>query len=354
MGQQLLTAVVEATRVAVMTLARDGTVLTWSPTAEEFYGYTPEYAVGRCFADLIIPPERVGEALANLQVVLEGGALDVETSHLRRDRTRADVAVSLVPLRDESGDVTEVAAVVRDTTRQKTLERQLRASAEELRTLAGEREEFLTMMAHEIRLPAAGIQLIADGLMKASGLNELERRAATDLRSQARALAEMAESVLAIARLEQGGPLDREELDIRTVARIAVDRLMDPRVIAEHADAPVMAMVDRDVLIHALVNLIANGLRYSVPPAPVVVSVGGDRDGVVVRVADHGIGIEAADLPKVFEKYGRVRTGLARRISGVGLGLYMVRLVAQAHGGTVCAESDGPGLGSTFTLRIPR
>ena len=110
---------------------------------------------------------------------------------------------------------------------------------------------------------------------------------------------------------------------------------------------------DADRLRTAIEHLVDNALRFSPPGSTVLVTVS-DNDGharVIVR--DRGVGFAKSQIPQIFKKYGRVRTERTRDTVGVGLGLYVVRLIAEAHGGTVSAKSIGLGQGSTFTLSLP-
>ena len=111
---------------------------------------------------------------------------------------------------------------------------------------------------------------------------------------------------------------------------------------------------DPEELKLALSNLIDNAVKYSGPDVHVAVELAAlQPDRLAVRVRDRGIGISPGELKRIFRRFYRIPDVVATRVKGTGLGLFIVRSVARKHGGTVSAESDGPGRGSTFTLWLP-
>ena len=112
---------------------------------------------------------------------------------------------------------------------------------------------------------------------------------------------------------------------------------------------------DPDELKAAVLNLIDNAVKYSGPKVAVEVELAAIGDGrIAVRVRDHGIGISAPELKRIFRRFYRIPGAVALRVKGTGLGLFIVSSIARKHGGRVFAESEGPGHGSTFTLQLPR
>ena len=109
---------------------------------------------------------------------------------------------------------------------------------------------------------------------------------------------------------------------------------------------------DRDRLLQALTNLVSNAVKYSPAGGEVTIAARNDGPDLLLSVQDQGIGIDAADLDRVFDRFERVESGIAGRIAGAGLGLSIVREIAALHGGRVWAESE-PGVGSTFSLSLP-
>jgi signal transduction histidine kinase len=228
----------------------------------------------------------------------------------------------------------------------------VRRHQEDLRKLLTQRDEFLSLIAHELRAPVAAIEIVATGLTRAPDLGARERHALDQLRDQAHGLAGLAEGLLSVGQLEAGlGRLDRHELDLRAVVTAAAAG--DPRVRTTVPDAPVVVAADPDAIRRAIVNVVGNALKFSPAGRSVEVTLVSDPGWATLRVTDEGIGLDSADVRRLFRKYGRIRSDTTAHIPGVGLGLYFTRLVMDAHGGTIDARSPGPGEGATFELRLP-
>jgi signal transduction histidine kinase len=103
-----------------------------------------------------------------------------------------------------------------------------------------------------------------------------------------------------------------------------------------------------------ITNLLDNALKYSPPEEPVEVVVGATAKEASVEVRDRGIGLEPAEMSRLFTKYGRIRNARTARVAGTGLGLYLSRLLVHAHGGSIAATSAGRDQGTTFVVRLPR
>jgi signal transduction histidine kinase len=231
----------------------------------------------------------------------------------------------------------------------------LRSEEQRLRSVDRQREEFLSLVAHELRQPVAAIAVAAAGLASAPGLSAKERRVLLGLRGQSRRLIGLAEDLLAIARFEGGRmELDRGDVDLgAVVGAVARDCSEPERVHVGPPPGELHVHGDPVRLAQAVENLISNALKYSPPDAPVEVSLVRLGRTVSVQVRDRGIGLAAADVQRLFRKYGRVENARTADVQGVGLGLFLVRLIAEAHGGRARAESAGPGLGATFSVELP-
>src|SRR4029079_10207039 len=122
-----------------------------------------------------------------------------------------------------------------------------------------------------------------------------------------------------------------------------------------HADTPLMVRGDGEELRTVLTNLLDNAVKYSSQDVRVTVSVAAPSpDTIWVRVQDRGVGIPKKQLKRIFTRFYRVQARGLKQVKGTGLGLYIVRSIARAHGGRVFAQSEGEGRGSTFTLELPR
>ncbi|MHB8631721.1 MAG: sensor histidine kinase [Candidatus Limnocylindria bacterium] len=229
---------------------------------------------------------------------------------------------------------------------------QIRRHQEELRGLLAQRDEFLSLIAHELRAPVSAIEIVAAGLTRAPALGAGERRALGQLLQQAHGLTGLAEDLLSVAQLEAGGGhLGPETFDLRSIAAALAED--EPRIRLTVADGPVLIYADRAAIRRALLNVLANALKFSDAAVELDVGLGRRSATAVIRVTDHGIGLDPDEARRLFRKYGRIRNDATAHIPGVGLGLYFTRLVMTAHGGSVAAQSSGRGTGSTFELELP-
>ena len=243
------------------------------------------------------------------------------------------------------------------TARQRTLTRRaLLPVLNAADDLERSKDEFLRLIAHELRQPVAAVAIAAATLGDASGLGQTEQRALEGLRRQASRLARLAEDVLVIARLETGQfPLHRSVVDLGSLVGILARGSADPdRITLRLPAEPLLVDADPERIGQVVDNLIGNALKYSPGDTPIEVAVEGTAEEASVEVRDHGVGLDPEDIDQLFAKYGRVRNPSTARIEGVGLGLYLSRLLAESHGGNIGVNSPGRGKGATFTLRLPR
>src|SRR5438105_12652102 len=127
-----------------------------------------------------------------------------------------------------------------------------------------------------------------------------------------------------------------------------------PERLQLQAEPDVGVEADAELIGRALDNVVLNALKYSPAGTPVDVSVRVEGWEALLEVRDQGIGLRTEDLAQLFKKYGRIVHPKTTGIEGIGLGLYLTRLLVEAHGGTISAASPGPGQGATFTIRLPR
>ncbi len=220
------------------------------------------------------------------------------------------------------------------------------------------RRDFVANVSHELRTPLAALKSVIETLR--TGAVE-DPELARDFLSRADAeldrLVQMVEELLQLSRIESGEvPLTLQPLEISEILAAAVDRMesqankhgLNLSVNVEPAVPSVE--VDRVLLERAVINLIDNAVKFTPEAGSIVVSAHSSDGMVIVEVRDTGEGIDAMDLPRVFERF--YKADRARRAGGTGLGLAIVKHTIEAHGGNVEAESD-PGKGSVFRFSIP-
>jgi signal transduction histidine kinase len=237
----------------------------------------------------------------------------------------------------------------------------LALSSRRAQRLARQQMEFVAGVSHELRTPVAVIRSAAENLSHGVvGDPTRVRRYGDAIQIEARRLGEMVERVLQFAGIESGQASARSPLSIAPIVDTAIAALLavDEGVTIERHVATGLPMVrgDADMLRSAVQNLLVNAAKYGGADRWVGVRVEAARTGrfheVRIAVADRGRGIAAAELPHIFEPFYRGADALARQIQGSGLGLALVRRIAEAHGGRVTATSR-EGEGSNFTIHLP-
>ena len=231
---------------------------------------------------------------------------------------------------------------------------QVRRERVALRSVDAHREESLALIAHTLRRSAGEIESAIPDLTRAPALSVAERSAIDELHRQSRNFKRFADDVLEVGQLEAGRfRLSRARFDISEfVATLVRETDRDRLQLVAESD-PLWVDADPERLRTALEHILNNALRFSPPGSTVHVTVGRRENGVRVLVKDQGVGLARSHLGVIFRKYGRVETAATKDKIGVGLGLYVARLIVEAQGGTVSASSVGLGLGSTFTLDLP-
>jgi two-component system phosphate regulon sensor histidine kinase PhoR len=220
------------------------------------------------------------------------------------------------------------------------------------------RRDFVANVSHELRTPLAAIKSVIETL---EGGAIDDKPVAHDFLRRADAevdrLVQMVEELLELSRIESGEvPLSREDLDVAAIVEGAADRMRGPAqrvgLSLEVAVSPGLPSItgDRVSIERAIVNLIHNAIKFTPEGGRIELSARAVRGGVTIEVADSGVGIEPADLPRVFERF--FKADRARRAGGTGLGLALVKHTTEAHGGSVEAESR-LGEGSQFRMWLP-
>ena len=229
----------------------------------------------------------------------------------------------------------------------------------ELRDRDRRKDEFLAMLSHELRNPLGAITTAAQVLQLGTASGEKMERAGAVIARQSYQLSRMLDDLLEVSRVTTGRvQLTREPYDLAEIAARAVEALRTSGRLNSHEIAVQSSQVLVDVDVartdQIITNLLVNALKYTDPGGHIDVHVGAVGSQAYVKVTDNGIGISADLLPRLFEVFVQGRQALDRAQGGLGIGLALVRKLAELQGGTVDATSPGPGQGSTFTVRLPR
>lgn len=293
--------------------------------------------------------------------------LRLATAMNRLAQNDLDVDVGHSARRDEIGDLANAAVVFRDNaialTRNKAaLEREASMLEEKLnyeRNLTGQHRDFVSMISHELRTPITAIDGHARRILKSVGSNSevdiVDR--ATKIRMAVARLNHMIETFLSNSRLLQGDHtlfFHPSWSSLETILRQCVNlqREISRRneIVEAYETLPSRVFVDPELLSQALNNLIDNAVKFSGPNTPVRIAAKVADDRIVITVADDGQGIPSDEQGRIFDRYVRARN--ATGITGTGIGLFIVKMIAELHGGCV-SVSSAVGTGSKFMIEIP-
>jgi signal transduction histidine kinase len=226
-----------------------------------------------------------------------------------------------------------------------------------------EHDSFINAVTHELKTPIASIRLYLETL-QARQVSDAQRREFYDIMlADAERLHNTVDQVLkaGVLREKRGSAALHTVVDLTALARECVELAvrrhhLQPGVVdlQTQADAPLLVRGDVEGLHTVLANLLDNAVKYSGPTIRITVSVVSPAPhSVWIRVQDRGVGIPKRQLKRIFNRFYRVQS-LGKSVKGTGLGLYIVKSIARAHGGRAFASSEGEGHGATFTVELPR
>jgi PAS domain S-box-containing protein len=359
LAQRLLDGVT----VGLALLDSAGHVLLANRAAETLLGYEPGALAGHTLADLYPPGERPAAARA-LESAREK-RFEEEGWRVRRDGSPLRACCVLAALPGASGSAAFALEIHLVRTRPE-VETQLRARLareEEARERAEEasraRDEFLATLSHELRTPLTAIMGWAH-LLRTGSLDEASRaRALETIERNAHLEAQLTADILDVARIITGKlrlqiqgveAAEIVEAAVESVRQHAEAKRIDLRTTIERGRGGIAA--DPDRLQQVVANLLTNAIKFTPEGGEVAVRVDARDDSVTIEVADTGEGIPPDVLPHIFERF-RQGGAKARGKGGLGLGLAIVHHIVELHSGHVVAASEGPGRGSTFTVRLP-
>lgn len=340
----------------------DGRIVHLNRVAEELFGYRREELVGQP-VEVLLPAQvreahrghRAGYAAAPRTRPMGFGQ---DLFALRKGGEEFPAEVSLSPLDADGGSYAITA--IRDVGERKKLEeraRLYRQAQEEVRR----RDEFLSVASHELRTPVAALQLQLQMLYRvaareAAPLSPVLVDKVEALERQTRRLTVLVNELLDVSRMRLGRlELRLEELDLAELARDSLRQLegelsRSGSRIALRADAPATGRWDRLRLEQVVTNLLVNAAKFG-EGRPIAVTVQAEAGLARLAVADQGIGISPEHQDRIFGRFERAAS--PEHYGGLGLGLYIAREIVEAHGGHIRVAS-APGLGSTFTVELPR
>ena len=353
----------EHTSDAIFVHDTDGVIQYWNQGAERLYGIPRAEACGKRVEQYLnVDPALAAAARAALA---RGEAWRGEVTLRRSNGTSLVVTTNQVPF-VEAGR-TLILETHHDVTEPKRLEETLRQRVQDLAMADRSKNDFLAMLAHELRNPLAPLRNAVQILKKIPLDAELAERTRDIIDRQVTNMVRMVDDLQDAARLSRGRiELHIERVELQTVLNRAVEAVRADIDARRHTltvvapPSPVVISGDSTRLEQVFTNLLSNAAKYTEPEGEITVTLmvtAADSPvqhaEAVVRVRDNGIGITAEMLPRVFDLFAQADHSLARTGGGLGIGLNIVRRIVEMHEGKVSAHSGGSQTGSEFVVRLP-
>jgi PAS domain S-box-containing protein len=344
----------------------DGVLIAWpngrcetNPRAREILGVgkLETLAELRTAVDVrdLMTGERIAPGAYPLDKALRGERSNGEFFVTRPDTgERRDIDVSAAPVHGVNGEVVAGVMTLHDITDLLASER--------------EREQFLSIVSHELRTPLTPLKALAQ-LVRSRMRRSQQQATELDMESLDRNLAAIERQVdrmnglvndlLSVSRAEKGSlSMEPVPYDLAVVVRDVVQRYVDANLeegrhtFTVEAPANLPAHGDQSRVEQLLMNLVGNAVKYSPTGGPVRVALATENGSAEISITDNGIGIPPEDLPKLGHPFVR-GAGRAATFAGMGVGLYVARIVAEAHSGSLALESEGEGKGTTVRVKLP-
>lgn len=345
-----------------------------NPTAREVFGDSPDL-LGRSLDELmhrLWPPAYAAEVMGRFRHTMETGLSYVMPERVERRLDREvdeyyEWRLDRIPL--PHGDQ-GVVCYFRDISRRKLAEEALRRSQEQLKLADRRKDEFLAVLSHELRNPLAPIRTGLDVLRMAGDTPAAIQRVRSMMERQLSHLVRLVDDLLDISRVTSGKlRLERQPTSLATLVATAIETqraAIDAASLSLAVDlpeAPPMVEVDPTRFVQILSNLVHNAIKFSNPggrlelSARVAHGVGHHAADpgpeVTLVISDSGAGISREMLPRVFDLFAQDETSVRPTHAGLGIGLALSKRLIEMHGGSIQAQSDGPGCGSQFVIKLP-
>jgi PAS domain S-box-containing protein len=366
---------------AIFMLDPNGNIATWNKGAERIKGYTPDEIIGSHFSRFYTEEDKANhKPERELEIARREGSVEDEGWRLRKDGTRFWANVVITAVFDRTGELRGFAKVTRDISDRKEAEetrralleqREARLVAEEERRRAEDsyrvsqeanraKDDFLMTLSHELRTPMTAILGWSRMLPAMSPDDPMFHEAVMSIAGGAQLQARLIDDILDVSRIVSGklrlAPETVETARLILNAAEAVNATAEAKEITITMSlAPTLGLIIADPtrIQQVIWNLLTNAVKFTPRGGKVEVSARRTASHVQISVIDSGEGIDPQFLPHIFEPFRQAESPQTRVHGGLGLGLSIVRYIAEAHGGTVSAESAGRGKGSKFTVTLP-
>jgi PAS domain S-box-containing protein len=355
-AEPLLAQVLAQTRDAVLSTDETGRAITWNAAASRLLALSNQESRRRAPVALDRPEQH--EVAELIQEVLSSGQQrEARVTCPGPKGQPVQVLAYAAPIRDARGAQLGASLIVRDESEYERIQDALRESNRQ-------KDEFLAIMSHELRTPLTSILGYTDMLMRGlSGpLGPMANKYVGNVRSAGDRLLELVNGLLDYTRLEAG--VERLELKPVDLGRVVEQVVNVCRGAAQTKEVELSIAIPRDVdmtieadeerVRHVFRSMLGNAVKFTPSGGWVKVLLAPEKGNLRVSVSDSGIGMRAEQIGRVWEQFYQGDASLTRPYGGMGLGLSIAKHLVDLHGGSVGAESGGPGLGSTFWFSLPR
>ena len=350
----LLRTFIEAVPGVVYAKDREGRFVLANRGTAELLGRPPERFIGRTDAEVLDDPDEAAAIMAlDREIMASGRGRQAEEPVMRPDGSRTTWWSTKEPLRDADGRVIGLVGTSVDITDRKRM-------VQALHDADRRKDEFLAMLAHELRNPLAPISTAAHLLRLAGGDSAPVREAGEVIARQVGHLTRLVDDLLDVSRVTRGlVQLERAPVDLRAVVATAVEQAQPLLQARRHqlrtliGHGPFVVDGDFHRLVQVVSNLLNNAAKYTPQGGTIDVRLDAGDGQALLDVVDNGIGIAPDTLGHVFDLFAQAERTPDRSQGGLGIGLSLVRSLVQLHGGDVRADSAGRHQGATFTITLP-
>jgi PAS domain S-box-containing protein len=328
--------------------------IVWSPETYRLFGHDPNggYMPSVEGTLAMLPADELDRVRTHMETAIAGlGPFDITHRMVRRDGEVIHVHALGEVMRDANGAPLRVLGTLVDIT-------QLKRAEAELREVDRRRSEFLGLLSHELRNPLAVIHSSVHAVDRSAVPDMQIRRAIDVIERQSQHLARLVDDLLDITRVRSGKiNLQRRPVDLEHMVRTTVadhrELLGGRTVILDIADTPAWTHGDPTRLAQILGNLLSNAAKFTPIGGTITVSLGVTNGVVMLEVTDTGVGIDAESMKTLFVPFIQADRSVDRSRQGLGLGLALVKMLVELHGGEVRARSAGPGMGACISITLP-
>lgn len=366
--ERLRLAAITTNDYAIIVLDMDGVIVTWNGGAQRIFGYAESEVRGQPIDLIFLPADREARApLLERQRASQAGRAEDERWHVRSDGTEIYCSGVTTPVESDlfrgyakiSRDVTDRTGIESQKQLALTLERAIRAQSEAADRL---KDEFFSVLSHELKNPLNLIHVKAELLTRLPDVRDIStvQDAADAIQRAVAGQARIIDDLLDLSRVRTGklalrfAPVEVASVLQAVAAASAADaQAADIELSVAGTNAAVMIHADAERVEQMIWNLVRNALKFTPRGGRVRITLSRESGFVCVEVADTGQGIDPGFLPRIFEMFSQADGGGRRDRGGLGIGLSLVKQLAELHGGRIEAESAGPGQGARFRLWLP-